>query len=78
MTAKLRLVTDADLPPAATYGEPVILTFADGQVDLGAEDRDGQRIIRLVLEDEDDLTHLALFPAEARRPAAELTRLADG
>ena len=76
MTAALHLVTDADLPPAPVYGEPVSLVFADGPADLGTEDRDGQRIVRLVLED--GLAHLALRPDEARTLAAELVRLADG
>lgn len=73
MTANLRLVTDADLPPAPTYGEPVSLNFTDGPMDLGTEERDGRRIVRMVVED--GLAHLALSPAEARQRAAELIRL---
>jgi hypothetical protein len=76
MTANLRLVTDADLPPAPVYGEVVSFAFTDGPVDLGAEDHGGQRIIRMVLED--GMAHLALSPAEVHKLAAELTRLADG
>jgi hypothetical protein len=76
MTAKLRLVTAADLPPAPIFGDPVRLDFADGRVDLGTEDWGGQHIVRVVLED--GTAHLALSPAEARQLAAELTRLAEG
>jgi hypothetical protein len=64
MTRRLHLATDADLPPAAEFGEPVSLDFADGSVDLGTEDRDGQRIVRLVVQD--GLAHLALAPPEAQ------------
>jgi hypothetical protein len=76
MTARLHLAGDGDLPPAPVYGEPVSFDFADGPVDLGTEDRDGQRVLRLALED--GLAHLALYPAEVRRLAVEmLLRLAD-
>jgi len=73
MSANLHLASDAALPHAPDYGEPVSLTFADGPVDLGTEDRDGQRMVRLVLED--GLAHLALTPDEARTLAVELARL---
>lgn len=74
MSANLHLASAADLPPAPNYGEPVSLPFADGPVDLGTEDRDGQRIVRLVLED--GTAYLALTPDEARTLAVELASLA--
>ncbi len=60
-----------------TYGTPVNLELSGAYVDLGVEQRDGQLVIRLVVDDDDGATNLALSPEQAGLLADVLKGLAE-
>jgi hypothetical protein len=59
-----------------TYGVPVNLELGEACVDLGVEQRDGQRVIVLALDDGDGFAHMAISPEQAEVLADVLLGLA--
>jgi hypothetical protein len=60
-----------------TFGVPVNLEFGEAFVDLGAENRDGQRIVVLAVDDGEDCAHLELSPGQVELLADVLRGLAQ-
>ena len=58
------------------YGVPVNLELGEAFADLGAESRDGQRVVVLAVDDGQGFTNLALSPEQAETLADVLLGLA--
>jgi hypothetical protein len=58
------------------YGVPVNLELGEAFADLGAESRDGQRVVVLAVDDGQGFTNLALSPEQAELLADCLRGLA--
>lgn len=58
------------------FGMPVNLELGEALVDLGAEQRDGQHVIVLALDDSDGFAHMAISPEQAELLADALLGLA--
>jgi hypothetical protein len=59
-----------------SFGVPVNLELGDAFVDLGAEDRDGQQVIVVAIDDGNGFTKLELNPESAELLADVLCGLA--
>jgi hypothetical protein len=59
-----------------SFGVPVNLELGDAFVDLGAENRDGQQVIVVAVDDGDGFTKLELSPESAELLADVLRGLA--
>jgi hypothetical protein len=59
-----------------TYGVPVNLDLADTYIDLGAEDRNGEHVVVLAVDDGEGFVSLALTPEHAELLADVLRGLA--
>ena len=59
-----------------TFGTPVNLGLNGAYLDLGAEERDGEQVIVLAIDDGEDAVNLTLTPEQAELLADVLLGLA--
>jgi hypothetical protein len=73
-----RIKRSAEMAIAATidYGTPVNLDLGDAYADLGAETRDGKKVIVMAVDDGNGFAHLKLSPEQASALSDVLAGLA--